>query len=107
MINLLISFRAWVRYLIQAPTRAGAIAAVGVAAAFACPRVVSAQSEKPPTTAPTDLKTRSELGMVLLNVVDYPVEESNIIVATLLAKGADPNFRSGKEGMAEWLPFIR
>src|SRR4051794_14164969 len=100
MINLLMIFRNWVGYLNQAPTRAGTLAALVIAIAFACPRFVSAQSEKPPTTAPTELKTRRELGMVLLNVVDYPVDEPNIVVATLLAKGADPNFRSGKEGMA-------
>lgn len=50
--------------------------------------------------APADAESHRKLGIVLLNVVEYPSDQSRSVIATLLAEGADVNVRSGRFGFA-------
>jgi uncharacterized protein (TIGR03067 family) len=53
-----------------------------------------------PATATPDAESHRELGIVLLNVVEYPSDQTQSMIATLLAEGADVNVRSGRFGFA-------
>lgn len=53
-----------------------------------------------PATALADADLQKELAIVLLNVVEYPSDETNSMVQTLLAEGADVNICSGRQGYA-------
>jgi ankyrin repeat protein len=53
-----------------------------------------------PASAPADPELQKEFGIVLLNVVEFPSDEAQSLINTLLAEGADVNVCSGRRGYA-------